>query len=137
MGREKDGIDAEMAELERLIGKRLYVLRVDYGLTQKAIGAFIGVSAQAASRYEGGDGLTVGKLYKIARSMKVPISSFFPQQGSALSMEITMKTEIEFLHHLRKMDRPPQRILLELMREINSSRGDDPDSSEDQFDLIA
>lgn len=71
-----------MNELNAKIGERMKVLRKSAGLSQKAMGEVLGISAQQIQKYERGtDRLTVEKIYILCQKLHVPYGFFFEFSG--------------------------------------------------------
>lgn len=130
-------IEAEIADLEKVIGKRLYILRLQNGLKQETVGAFSGVSPQQISKYENGNSrMTVGTIFKIANGMKLPVTAFFPIPGEVLKLETMVKVEAEFVHCLRKTPRHQQERLLELMKFLSNKDEMTQKLTHEQFEML-
>ncbi|WP_144755180.1 helix-turn-helix domain-containing protein [Bartonella saheliensis] len=64
--------------IDVLIGKRIRHRRIAIGLTQKALGSFLGVSFQQIQKYEKGlNRVSTSCLLEIAQKLQVPISFFY------------------------------------------------------------
>lgn len=75
------------SEIDRLLGSRLRKLRQQCGVSAAALAEAVGTSQQQISRYENGENkLAAGQLFRIARSLGVPVSWFF-QGAEALEPE--------------------------------------------------
>lgn len=130
-------IEAEISDLEKVIGKRLYILRLQKGLKLQALAAFSGVSIQQVSKYEKGlSRITAGALFRIAKNMNVPIVSFFPASGEILKLETIVKVEAEFIHCLRKTPRHQQERLLELMKFLSNKDEMTQKLTHEQFEML-
>jgi transcriptional regulator with XRE-family HTH domain len=65
--------------LDKAIGLRVRELRLERGLSQKELGAAIGVTAQQMQKYESGaNRLAASALLGLARTMGVAMSSLYP-----------------------------------------------------------
>ncbi len=63
--------------IDVLIGKRIRHRRIAMGLTQKALGSFLGVSFQQIQKYEKSlNRVSASCLLEIATKLQVPISFF-------------------------------------------------------------
>lgn len=70
----------EIEALEKAIGEKLYAVRKETGTSLKFLAALIGVTLQQFHKYEKGlNRISAGKLFYLAKEMKIPISSFFPK----------------------------------------------------------
>lgn len=64
--------------LNRHIGARLRLLRLQRGLSLDSVAEIIDVSQQQVSRYElGRNRLSAAQLYRLARGLDVPVAWFF------------------------------------------------------------
>jgi DNA-binding XRE family transcriptional regulator len=69
---------ARAGHIDRLVGGRTRDRRVMIGLSQQQMAALIGVTRQQLQKYERGHNcMSVGRLYRIAHILGVPISWFF------------------------------------------------------------
>lgn len=60
------------------IGNQLRAIRTRRGLTQKNIGAMLGVTSQQVQKYErGSNRIDANNLYCLARELKIPVGFFF------------------------------------------------------------
>ena len=63
--------------IDRYVGRRLYQLRKDRGLTQRQVAAAVGITYQQLQKYETGvNRIGAGRLYAIAETLGVPLSLF-------------------------------------------------------------
>jgi transcriptional regulator with XRE-family HTH domain len=63
---------------EQLIGMRIRERRIVLGLSQHQLGELIGVAYQQVYKYEHGiNGVSAGRLYKIAQELGTPVDYFF------------------------------------------------------------
>lgn len=75
-------------EVDQLVGKRLYELRVTLGLSQQQLAERIGVTYQQAHKYERAKNrISAGRLAVIAETLDVPISYFFEEEDKPLASE--------------------------------------------------
>lgn len=81
---------AQRAEggLERRIGERIRLRRLELGLTQEQLAAALGVSYQQIQKYENGTNrISAAQLAELARKLEVPIGWFIeeddPKTGAA------------------------------------------------------
>lgn len=66
------------AEVDTYVGSRIRERRVMLGLSQQQMANLIGVTYQQAHKYERGiNRISAGRLYEIARVLKVPVGFFF------------------------------------------------------------
>jgi transcriptional regulator with XRE-family HTH domain len=65
-------------EVERRISARVEEARIMAGWSNKELGSKLGVTHQQAGKYcNGSNRITAGKLYFIAKELKLPMSYFF------------------------------------------------------------
>lgn len=66
------------ADVDRYVGGRIRERRVMLGLSQQQMANLIGVTYQQAHKYERGiNRISAGRLYEIAKVLRVPVSFFF------------------------------------------------------------
>jgi transcriptional regulator with XRE-family HTH domain len=67
-----------ISEVDRHVSARLRALRTMRGLTQQYLAAALGISSQQMHKYECAHSrIPAGRLYELARALKVPLTSFF------------------------------------------------------------
>lgn len=65
-------------DYDRIIAEAVKAERIKLGLSQANLAAEIGVTFQQVQKYESGkDRISCGKLYKIAKVLRVPIFYFY------------------------------------------------------------
>lgn len=65
-------------DVDRFVGGRIRERRVMLGLSQQQMAHLIGVTYQQAHKYERGiNRISAGRLFEIARVLRVPVSYFF------------------------------------------------------------
>jgi transcriptional regulator with XRE-family HTH domain len=65
-------------DVDRYVGSRIRERRVMLGLSQQQMAHLIGVTYQQAHKYERGiNRISAGRLFEIARVLRVPVSYFF------------------------------------------------------------
>jgi transcriptional regulator with XRE-family HTH domain len=65
-------------DVDSYVGGRIRERRVMLGLSQQQMAQLIGVTYQQAHKYERGiNRISAGRLYEIARVLRVPVSYFF------------------------------------------------------------
>lgn len=68
----------EANAVDRHVGRRVYQLRRDRGITQRQLAAAIGTTYQQLQKYEKGiNRIGAGRLYAIAQALDVPVPLFF------------------------------------------------------------
>lgn len=70
--------------VDRFVGARLRAERLLMGLSQTDLGEAIGVSFQQVQKYERGvNRISASTLLRAARTLKVPVTDFFPSDETA------------------------------------------------------
>ncbi|WP_273758572.1 helix-turn-helix transcriptional regulator [Bartonella sp. AU55XJBT] len=104
------------------IGKRIRQRRIAMGLTQKALGSFLGVSFQQIQKYEKGlNRVSASCLLEIATQLQVPISFFYADIVTADSISkdhhthpdqyIYSEKEFSLLKNFRELTRKKQQAI--------------------------
>lgn len=80
-------------DVDTFVGGRIRERRVMLGLSQQQMAQLIGVTYQQAHKYERGiNRISAGRLYEIARVLRVPVSYFFEGlDGNNSEDEMTMR----------------------------------------------
>jgi transcriptional regulator with XRE-family HTH domain len=74
MARKNDYI----LEIDKLIGTRIYTLRLTRGLTRQKLAELIGVTHQQLQKYENGiNRISVGRLVLIAKALRKSVNYFY------------------------------------------------------------
>lgn len=70
-------------DIDRHVGARIRDRRIMLGLSQQQMAEMIGVTYQQAHKYERGiNRISAGRLYEIARVLRVPVGFFFEGLGA-------------------------------------------------------
>lgn len=70
-------------QFDKVIAQRLRLFRMNAGLSQTELANKLGITFQQIQKYEGGiNRVGSGRLYQLARILKLPVSVFFPEQDS-------------------------------------------------------
>ena len=110
-------------EIDKLVGKRIRLRREALGLSPRHFGLMLGLTYYQVQKYENGKApLSVGRLYKIAVVLKVPIGHLLENFGSYEHEEMGHQPDDE--RELVRLfgsieDGVVRQSLLELMRSIN------------------
>ena len=79
------------SDIDKHIGYKLKLRRVDSGMSQEALGEKVGLSFQQIQKYEkGANRISASRLFELTRILEVDISYFFEgyeTSGSYLRME--------------------------------------------------
>jgi transcriptional regulator with XRE-family HTH domain len=77
-----DGEGREPHPIDRLVGARLRLRRMQKGLSQSALAHSVGVTFQAVQKYESGDiRISASRLYDISRVLETDIGFFFGDEA--------------------------------------------------------
>jgi transcriptional regulator with XRE-family HTH domain len=67
-----------IAEVDKFIGNKIYLLRLAHGMSRQQLAAVIGVTHQQLQKYEkGSNRISVGRLALIAKALDSTIESFY------------------------------------------------------------
>lgn len=113
--------------VDRLIGRRIRVRRLEIGLAQTALADAIGVTFQQVQKYEKGiNRVSAATLLKIAEVLRIPVASLFPND-TALSEASPALEDSSDLTALRvtfaKLGEPSRRVLLRTSRVLLEEEG--------------
>ncbi|UNF51731.1 helix-turn-helix domain-containing protein [Bartonella krasnovii] len=104
--------------IDVLIGKRIRHRRIAMGLSQKALGSFLGVSFQQIQKYEKGLNRVSAKcLLEIATKLQVPISFFY---ADIVTKDITTKDN--HTHNDQYIYSAKEHALLKNFRELTHKK---------------
>jgi transcriptional regulator with XRE-family HTH domain len=80
-------------DVDGYVGGRIRERRVMLGLSQQQMANLIGVTYQQAHKYERGiNRISAGRLYEIARVLRVPVSYFFDGlEGNASDDDLSVR----------------------------------------------
>ena len=68
---------------DKLVGKRIRMLRVERNMSQQKLAAACGVTFQQIQKYENGiNRVAVGRLIKIAEAFSVPVETMLSDMGT-------------------------------------------------------
>lgn len=108
---------------DALIGKRLRSARTLAGLSQKTLGAALGVSFHAINKYETGRNRISGaRIAAAARVLRVPLSYFFEADLSAPAPGVSTvlsPVEVHLIRYFRGINLDLQDDLLRVMRRMS------------------
>ncbi|WP_417625093.1 helix-turn-helix domain-containing protein [Paremcibacter congregatus] len=75
---DRDNIRAELRRIDRHVGARLRRIRQRRGISQKALGAELGVTFQQIQKYESArNRISAGRLLRLTKICHVPLHYFF------------------------------------------------------------
>ena len=80
-------------DVDRFVGNRIRERRVMLGLSQQQMAQMIGVTYQQAHKYERGiNRISAGRLFDIARVLRVPVSYLFEGlEGNGIEDDLSMR----------------------------------------------
>jgi transcriptional regulator with XRE-family HTH domain len=82
--------------VDRHVGARLRLRRMQKGLSQSALANAIGVTFQAVQKYESGDiRVSASRLYEIARFLETDIGFFFAEDGADSPACVPLADELD------------------------------------------
>jgi transcriptional regulator with XRE-family HTH domain len=115
------------SEVNALVGRRLREARLLAGPSQCRLGARIGVTFQAAQKYESGENrLSASRLLTVAELLRQPISFFFDLSDGAQRVEAAGLTakEIKLLRYYHRIGTEEARDrMLKLAKRLGSGSG--------------
>jgi|AntAceMinimDraft_11_1070367.scaffolds.fasta_scaffold271839_1 transcriptional regulator with XRE-family HTH domain len=86
--------DSSEREINSKIAKKLKLIRLELGLSQKDLAYLTAVSIAQIQKYEKGvNRISPGKLYLIAEALNIDINYFYPS-NIAINPKITLKSYI-------------------------------------------
>ncbi|WP_375650843.1 helix-turn-helix domain-containing protein [Bartonella sp. OT172YNZD] len=105
--------------IDILIGKRIRQRRIAIGLSQKALGNYLGVSFQQIQKYEKGlNRVSAGCLLKIANILDVPVNFFY---ADIATKEDTLTKET-LSHRDQETYSEKEHALLKNFRELKAKK---------------
>ena len=74
--------------LDRYVGNRMRVRRLEVGMSQEKLGEFLGISFQQVQKYEKGmNRVSISRLHQIAQALDTPVSYFYEGGADGLAGE--------------------------------------------------
>jgi transcriptional regulator with XRE-family HTH domain len=74
--------------LDRYVGSRMRVRRLEVGMSQEKLGEFLGITFQQVQKYEKGTNrVSISRLHQIAQALETPVSYFYEGGGDGLDAE--------------------------------------------------
>jgi transcriptional regulator with XRE-family HTH domain len=81
--------DSDMKTMDKNVGKRIRIRRIEKGLTQQSLANTIGLSYQQVQKYEtGSNRVSAGRLFFIAKILEVPVSYFYQEISPELNQQL-------------------------------------------------
>jgi len=76
--RDKIKKQVRVTDIDRHVGKKLKLRRINLGLSQQELGKRMNITFQQIQKYEKGiNRVSSGKLYELSKILKVPVGYFF------------------------------------------------------------
>lgn len=115
-------------DVSREIGVRIRQRRMLLGLSQKALGALIGVSFQQIQKYErGADAPHPERLIRLTQALAVPITFFFDELASEQPSVVAPALTIRDLRLLRRLQNLPHEVRIAVERLVSMVAGEPED----------
>ena len=74
--------------LDRYVGTRMRVRRLEVGMSQEKLGEFLGITFQQVQKYEKGTNrVSISRLHQIAQALETPISYFYEGAADGLDAQ--------------------------------------------------
>ena len=94
--------------VDRVVGRRVRMLRVTRGVSQSDLGRELGITFQQVQKYENGTNrISASKLYEIAGFLDVEIASLFADAGDAenvaAAVELPQRVDLLISHALAEL----------------------------------
>lgn len=81
--------DTDMKTMDKNVGKRIRIRRIEKGLTQQHLANSIGLSYQQIQKYEtGSNRVSAGRLFFIAKILEAPLSYFYQELSIELGNQL-------------------------------------------------
>jgi transcriptional regulator with XRE-family HTH domain len=113
-------------DVDRYVGSRIRERRVMLGLSQQQMAHLIGVTYQQAHKYERGiNRISAGRLFEIARVLRVPVSYFFEGlegNGSEDDLSIRQRMCLELARNFTHIPNERHREALSQLARVLAAR---------------
>jgi transcriptional regulator with XRE-family HTH domain len=113
-------------DVDRYVGSRIRERRVMLGLSQQQMAHLIGVTYQQAHKYERGiNRISAGRLFEIARVLRVPVSYFFEGlegNGSEDDLSIRQRMCLELARNFTQIPNERHREALSQLARVLAAR---------------
>lgn len=113
-------------DVDRYVGSRIRERRVMLGLSQQQMAHLIGVTYQQAHKYERGiNRISAGRLFEIARVLRVPVSYFFEGlegNGSEDDLSIRQRMCLELARNFTQIPNERHREALSQMARVLAAK---------------
>ena len=108
-------MNQEIHPIDRLVGQRVRLLRLDKGMSQTALAAALGLTFQQVQKYERGTNrISASKLFEISKALGVDVAALFEDAAAAFGAEapadgqdktrLPTRTDLEIMRQLAKID---------------------------------
>lgn len=113
--------DTPSDEISKQIGQRIRATRLIKGLTQKQLGAMLGISFQQVQKYEQGIvHVLCCRLYQISIALETAPGAFFPSNGGGESTNVNGVVNSDELTAL--LDRPDTMQMLRVFKTVTDRK---------------
>ncbi|QLH40608.1 MAG: helix-turn-helix transcriptional regulator [Defluviicoccus sp.] len=113
-------------DVDRYVGSRIRERRVMLGLSQQQMAHLIGVTYQQAHKYERGiNRISAGRLFEIARVLRVPVSYFFEGlegNGSEDDLSIRQRMCLELARNFTQIPNERHREALSQLARVLAAK---------------
>lgn len=113
-------------DVDRYVGGRIRERRVMLGLSQQQMAHLIGVTYQQAHKYERGiNRISAGRLFEIARVLRVPVSYFFEGlegNGSEDDLSIRQRMCLELARNFTQIPNERHREALSQLARVLAAK---------------
>lgn len=113
-------------DVDRYVGGRIRERRVMLGLSQQQMAHLIGVTYQQAHKYERGiNRISAGRLFEIARVLRVPVSYFFEGlegNGSEDDLSIRQRMCLELARNFTQIPNERHREALSQLARVLATK---------------
>lgn len=113
-------------DVDRYVGGRIRERRVMLGLSQQQMAHLIGVTYQQAHKYERGiNRISAGRLFEIARVLRVPVSYFFEGlegNGSEKDLSIRQRMCLELARNFTQIPNERHREALSQLARVLAAK---------------
>lgn len=113
-------------DVDRYVGGRIRERRVMLGLSQQQMAHLIGVTYQQAHKYERGiNRISAGRLFEIARVLRVPVSYFFEGlegNGSEEDLSVRQRMCLELARNFTQIPNERHREALSQLARVLAAK---------------
>jgi transcriptional regulator with XRE-family HTH domain len=113
------------SKVDEQVGIRIRERRIMLGLSQEELAEMIGVCPQQVGRYEcGGNIMSAGRLYEIARELDTPVASFYEGFSDELPHQPLLheRTLLDIARHFGEIENETHRQALRELTRILAAR---------------